>query len=259
MPPKEADAKSLQAALKALEFDETLPEVHSIMAILRANEFDWKGAQSEFQQALALDPESEQVWSDYRFYYLVPMGRFDEAIASNRRDLELDPLSAFLHWRLGSWYYFSRQWDSAIMKLNNSLEIDPHYWASHYILGLAYIQTGNFEEAIRASERTQKIYGHSPLSLECLTMAHAAAGNINKAQKYLVQMEDLAQKSYVSNYSFASSYVALGETEKCLDLLEKAIEERERRSIHFHLHPYFDPLRSHPRYKALIRKMNLQP
>ena len=85
-----------------------LPEAHAMMATLRASDYDWKGAEREFRRALELDPESEDVWTYYDCYYLLPMRRLDEGVAASRRALELDPLSPFLKWRLGFRYYLTR-------------------------------------------------------------------------------------------------------------------------------------------------------
>ena len=257
--PKEANAKSSRAALKALELDEMLAEAHAMVAILRGSEFDWEGAAREFRRALELNPKSSEVWSNYDFYYLVPMRRLDEAIALTRKALDLDPLSPFLHWRLGLWHYFAWQWDRAIDQFHNALELDPHYWTAHLFLGDTYIQTGNFDEAIQKIDEATQLTGRNTLALSCLGRAYAAVGRVDEARGLLIQMQELAHKSYVSPYSFAWIYFALGETDKCLDWLEKGIDECESRSIHIHIHPIYDPRHSHPRFKALLRKMNLEP
>ena len=57
MPPKAANAQASQAALKALELDDMLAEAHAMMGVLRASEYDWKGAEREFHRALELDPK----------------------------------------------------------------------------------------------------------------------------------------------------------------------------------------------------------
>jgi tetratricopeptide (TPR) repeat protein len=113
--------------MKALELDEMLPEAHAMMGVLRASEYDWKGAERSFGRALELAPKSEEVWYKYDHYYLVPMRRLDEALAASQRAAELDPLSPFLHWRLGVRYYYKRQWDRAIEQYRNALDLDPYY------------------------------------------------------------------------------------------------------------------------------------
>jgi serine/threonine protein kinase/Tfp pilus assembly protein PilF len=259
MPPKAANTQSSQATLKALELDEMLPEAHAMMGVLRASEFDWKGAEREFGRALELAPESEDVWLNYDWFYLVPMRRLDEATAASRRAVELDPLSPGLQWRLGYRYYVTRQWDRAVEKYHNALELDPHYAAAHGWLALAYLQTGKFDSAIRAMETYAQLMGRTPNSLAYLGLAYAMAGRIGEARKLLEELQELAQKAYVRPFSFAWVYLGLGDIERCFDWVEKAIDERDPWLLYFHIDPAYDPLRSHPRFQALLRKMNLEP
>jgi tetratricopeptide (TPR) repeat protein len=259
MPPKSANAQSSQAALKALEIDDILAEAHAMMGVLRANDFDLKGAEPEFRRALEIDPNSEDVWSWYDYYYLVPMRRLDEAVAASRRAVELDPLSPFLQFRLGYRYYLTQQWDRATEQFHNALELDPHYFGAHCYFGFTCLQTGKLEEAIRAFETVAQLIGRSPLALACLGIAYARAGRLGEAQKLLEELHELTQKTYVPAFVFGYIYPALGEIDKGFDWLEKAIDERDGLILHLQVDPSFDPLRSHPRYPALLRKMNLEP
>jgi len=140
IPPKAANAHALQAAQKALELDDTLAEAHSMMGLLRAAEYDWTGAERAFRRALDLNAESSEVWMNYINHYLVPMRRLDEAIAAGRSALELDPLSPYLHERLGYWNYIARRWDRAIEECRTALELDPHFYLAHATLDLAYFR-----------------------------------------------------------------------------------------------------------------------
>jgi len=260
IPPKAANAQSSQAAMKALELDNMLAEAHAMMGVLRADDFDLKGAEPEFRRALELDPNSEDVWSWYDYHYLVPMRRLDEAVAASRRAVDLDPLSPFLQWRLGYRYYLTRQWDRAIEQFHNALELDPNYVWAHGYFGLTCLQTGKLEEAIRAFETVAQLTGRSPLALSSLGIAYARAGRLCEAQKLLEELHELAQKTYVQPFGIGLIYMTLGEIDKGFDWLEKAIDERDSLSIlHLQVDPLYDPLRSHPRYPALLRKMNLEP
>jgi serine/threonine protein kinase/Tfp pilus assembly protein PilF len=259
MPTKEAYAQSRLAAQKALDLDEMLAEAHAMIAVFRANEYDWKGAEREFRRALELDPESEDSLSNFDYYYLVPMCRLDEAVATSRRALQLNPLSPFLQWRLGVRYYYSRQWDLATEQFQSALDLDPQYYLAHAFLCFTYIQTGKLEEAIQAVEMWGQIVGRDPGSLSLLGAACARAGRLGEVQGLLKELQQVAQKAYESPVPFVWIYTGLREIDKALDWLEKAIDERDGLVLHCHIDPFYDPLRSHPRYPALLRKMNLQP
>ena len=259
MPPKTANAQCSQATLKALQLDDMLAEAHAVMGGLRLSEFDWKGAEREFGRALELAPGSADVWTIYDFYYLVPMRRLDEAIAGTRRALELDPLSPFLQFRLGLWYYYTRQWDHTIEQCRNALELDPHYPYAHLVIGGSYIHTGKLDEAIQSTETHARLMGRSPGALGWLGHNYAVIGRTGEARRLLEELQEIAQKAYVQPFAFGLIYSGLGEIDRCFDWLEKAVDEREGWMLHIHADPAFDPLRSHPRYPALLRKMNLEP
>ncbi|MGD0310800.1 MAG: tetratricopeptide repeat protein [Acidobacteriota bacterium] len=202
MPPKAANAQSSQAALKALELNDMLAEAHAMMAVLRASEYDWKGAEREFRRALELDPQSEDVWSAYDYSYLVPMRRLDEAVAASRRALELDPLSPFLHFRLGYRYWLTRQWDRAIEQCRNALELDPHYAVANLFLGGSYALIGKLDEAIRSMETYAQLMGRSPMALGWLGSVYVSLGRIGEARKLLEELQELAPRYAPRNGNF---------------------------------------------------------
>jgi eukaryotic-like serine/threonine-protein kinase len=260
MQPKAANAQCRQAALKALELDEKLSYAHGMMGALLAIVFDWKGAEREFVRALELDPEAVDVRFHYDFFYLVPMRRLDEAIDVSRRTMELDPLSPFWHYQLGLRYYYVRRWDRTIEQGHNVIELDPQSYLAHQLIGAAYIQTREFTRAIQSFETMAHIAGRqNPLVLAYLGYAYARAGLIREAQRLLDELQEHAQKAFVPAGWFAWIYLGLGEIDKCFDWLNKAVDEGDGFILHLHVDPVFDPVRSHPRYHALLRKMNLEP
>jgi serine/threonine protein kinase/Tfp pilus assembly protein PilF len=258
MPPKAAIAQADRATRRALQLDDQLAEAHAMMGALRAGEFDWKGAELEFGRSLELDPKSEDVLLWYDFYYLDPMKRLDEAIAAYLRAAEMDPLSPILQSRLGYNYLLKREWDRAIEHCRNALEIDPQSWA-HILLGSCSFHMGKHDEAIRAIETLAQVTGRSSFALGNLGWAYALTGRKGEALKLLEELRERAQTQYVPSWSFAAICLGLGEMDEAFDWFEKAVDEREPLMLHCHVHPNYDPLRTHPRYKGLLLKMNLEP
>ena len=259
MPPKMAFVYFRKYTLKALEHDEMLPEARAMLAMLSVYDYDWKGAEREFLLALELDPKSEDVWILYDCFYLIPMGRLDDAVTAAQKGAEDDPLSPFQQWRLAHRCYLARQWDRAIEQSNNTLELDAHYGGAYWILSLCYIQTGKYDEAVRALETAVPLMGGGPLYLGILGMVYALTGRIGEAQKLLSKLNELAPGSYVPCSAFMWIYLGLGEIDKGFDWLEKAIDEREGFLGFFHVDPLFDRFHSHPRYVPMLRKMKLEP
>jgi serine/threonine protein kinase/Flp pilus assembly protein TadD len=259
MLPKAAYEQSRKSILKALELDDTLPEAHGHLAALLASEFDWEGAEREFRKALELGPENSDVWFQYTYFFLSPMRRTDEAIAAMKRASELDPLSSLFQSRLGLQFLFIRQYEQALKHIQNALELDPLSILAHLWLGLTYIAEEKFEDAIHAIEFAIQNFGRNPMFLGSLGFIYARMGRTTEAQRLLEELYGLMQKSYVSGNTIGTIYFGLGEIDKAFDWFEKGVEERHSMILFFYPLPFFDPLRSHPRYKALLRKMNLEP
>jgi serine/threonine protein kinase/Tfp pilus assembly protein PilF len=258
MPPKAANAQADQATRKALQLDDLLAEAHAMMGVFRASEFNWKAAELEFSRALELDPKSEDVLKWYDHYYLGPMKRLDEAVAAYLRAVEMDPLSPFQQAQLGYNYCLKREWNQAIKQCRNAIELDPQCWA-YILLGSCYFHIGKHDDAIRAMEMQAQVLGRSSFALGNLGWAYASTGRTAEALKLLEELQERAQKQYTPSWSFAVIYSGLGEMDKAFDWFEKAVDEHDPLMLHFHVHPNYDPLRTHPRYPALLRKMNLEP
>ncbi len=258
MPANKAYAECLKATLKAMELDNTLPQAHAMMGVLQGKDYKWREANVSFQRALELSPESGEVFVLYSIFYLLPMRRWDEAIDWTRKALELDPLASNARGALGTCYAYAGQFDRAIEQLQKALELDPHLPTVQLHLGLSYIQTGRYDEGIRAVEMDALLAGRHPASLGSLGVAYACAGQVEKAQKVLEELQERAQKSDVPAYPFAIIYLALEQIDKGFDWLEKAGEEREHMAVLWIRMPIFDRLRSHPRYHAMLHKMNLK-
>jgi serine/threonine protein kinase/Tfp pilus assembly protein PilF len=259
MSPRAASAESSQAIQKALKLDDSLPETHSMMGVLRVGDLDWKGAEPEFQRALELNPRSWDVWFHYEYFYLLPLQRLDEALVASKRALELDPLSPFLQWNLGYVYFLARQWDRALEQFNSSLEIDPNYYLSHISLSAHYSRTGRFNDAVQSLQKVAQVPGQRIMALMSLGSVYAKAGRADEAQAVLQELRESAPKTYVPPSGFARVQFALGEVDKGFDWLDKAVDERDHQILHLALNPAYSRLHSHPRYHSLLRKMNLEP
>jgi eukaryotic-like serine/threonine-protein kinase len=259
--PKEAYALCSHAIEKVLELDETLPEAYALRASLQAIDYDWKGAERTFHRAIELESRvtDESVWIYYSLWYLMAQQRFSEALKVLRRALELDPLSLWMQWLIAFCYYLTRQWDRAIEHCRDVLDLDPNYYLAHQYLGFACLETGKVDEGVQACEMAARVMGQSPWSLAFRAIAFAKTGRIDNAKLLIQELQELTHKSYVSPSIFAWIYCAAGEIDKGLDWLEKCIDERDALVLVVRDFAIYDPLRSHPRYHALLRKMNLEP
>ena len=258
--PNEAFPKAKEAALKALEIDDTLVEALPSLALIKAAyDLDYSGADKDFQRAIALNPnyaESHQWYGNT----LERMGRLDEAMVENRRAVELDPLSLVMNLNLGQDFYFARKYDQAIEQFRKTIELDPSFPAAHAFLGLTYVQKSMYKEAMAEFEKAVAISPDSPTALARLGYGYAVIGKRADAEKVLDQLNRLSKQEYVLPSYVAAIYVGLGDKERALESLQKAYEDRsivDTTSIK--VNPLWDPLRSDPRFADLLRRMNLQP
>ena len=189
----------------------------------------------------------------------IPMLRLEEAIAAAQKAVKLDPLSPHFHWHLGHRYNVARQYDSAIEQYTYALELDPQWHYAHSFLGLAYIQIERLDEGVRSAEAGAHLTRQDPLSLSFLGLNYGLAGRRGHAQKILEELQELAQREYVPAFAFVVNYAGLREIDKCLEWLEISTDDHDSIMPTVRIDRMFDPLRSHSRYKALLRKMNLEP
>ena len=261
LPPKEAYPRAREAALKALEMDDTLAEAHISLAVVKAQyDWDWSGAENEFRRAIALNPSSARAHQAYGFVLLGATGRLEEAIIELKRALELDPLSLLINSNLAGALLAARQFDQAIEQERKTLDLDPNFILAHWYLGLSYVQKSMYKEGIAELEKAVGMSPGNTLTLSGVGYAYAVAGRKAEAQKVLDKLDELSKQKYVSAASRAPIYAALGEKDKAFEWLEKAYEDHAIGAIKGVAQaPLYDPLRSDPRFADLLRRMNLEP
>lgn len=259
MPGSEALPRAKAAALAALKLDETLAEAHAQLGAPRAvGDFDWVGAEQEFRRALDLNPASPIVHYYYGIQCLRPRGRLDEALFEALRVVELDPLSARYNAALGYVYDTIGRHDLAMAHYRRAMDLDPSMYLPHFTLALAYGHMGRFEEAAAAAQKAYELSGRNARMLGLLAWAQGRAGRQDEARALLEELMARRCTTYVPPAAMVFAYQGLGEVDQVLDWLEKAIEERDLNIVYTLKFEQVYALRGHPRYHALLRKMNLE-
>ena len=256
--PKDAFPKAKEAAVKALEIDESLAEAHTSLAFIEFR-WDWDRveAEREFQQALKYQPSYQPAHQWYSSY-LVALERFDEAIAEAKRTQELEPFSLIASSHLGWILYLAGQNDNAIEQCTRILDLDQNFFPALRYRGLAYAQKGMYREAINDFQKGVKLSG-SPLMLAMLGQAYAASGQKAEAEKVLGELRDLQNKLYVSPYTVAGIYAGLGDKDQAFKWLEKAFDQRDIWLVNLKVDPVFSKLRSDRRFPDLLFRTGLRP
>jgi DNA-binding winged helix-turn-helix (wHTH) protein/tetratricopeptide (TPR) repeat protein len=259
LPPREAMPKAKAAVMKALELEETSAHAHISLGLIKAQyEWDWAGAEQEFKRALALAPDYDTAHLIYG-WYLIAVGRLEEAQAEMKRALELAPLNDYSLWGLGDAFYFARHYGHAVEQYRRAIGVEPQSHWTHLMLGCAYEQQGKFSEAIAELKRARRL-NDRPQVLAALGHAYAASGRRAEAQQVIEELQELAERRYVSPYDIAAVYAGLGEQERALAWLERAYEDRSGwLGLWLKVDPKFDGLRADPRFADLLRRVGLTP
>jgi TolB-like protein/tetratricopeptide (TPR) repeat protein len=258
--PREALAGAKEAAMRALEMDDSLPEGHALLGtMLGIADCDWRAAGLAFQRALELDANSSYVLFRYANFYLWPQGRAEEATALIERTLSIDPLWVLAHWVLAYYIYARRQYDRAISHLLDVIKMEPAFYLAHCVLGLAYTQQGMQHEAIGALERACELCRGNPFTLGMLAYGLGKAGKSKDARDLIEKLRADGQHSYVPAKSLMFAWAGLDAPDDVLACAERSLDDRDPMTImNLIQEPVLDFVRSDPRYSALLRKINLQ-
>jgi len=248
IPHKEGYPKAREAALKALELDNTLAEAHTSLAAAKSLDWDWESAEREYKQAIELNPGYATAHHMYSSF-LTRMARHEEAITEIKLARSLDPLMARTQASVGYMLFNARHYDQAIETLESVLEMFPNDATAHFFLGQVYLGKSMYEEALVEFQTIN--------SSNWIGIAYAKMGKKEEALKILNDRLNASKKRYIRPTVLANLYFALEERDKGFEWLAKGLEERDSWMTDIK-DPIYDNIRSDPRYKALLKKMNLE-
>ena len=242
-------------ALKAAQLDDSLTEAHLLLAeIYYDNAYDWPKAEKELKRAIELSPNLVPAHTRYALF-LGTMGRFEEAEAQVKLAAAINPNSATPNRALLRIRYWQHKDAEALEQGREALKKDKGDIPTHFFMGLVYLQQGEFEKGIE-EEKIAVTLGDAG-SLAALAYAYAVAGNKPGVTETLERFNNHPSHNIV-NYRLAAVYVALGDKNRALDLIEKDYEQRNSWVNWLKIDPVMDPLRQEPRFKKLMEKMNFK-
>jgi len=233
--------KASAAAKRALELDDSLAEAQL--------------AAGHFRRAIELNPD----YADAHVGLCIDLTmtkRFDEGIAECSKAHELDPSSVMVTMRLGAAYFFARRPDEAIEILRRAHEMDPTLWVPLGYLGGAQTLKGQYTEAASTFRKTIDISDGSPNAKSHLAYALAKAGQRDEALKLIDELKRLAEREHINSFHFAVPYIGLGDKDEAFFWLGRGVDEGSIGFRQLDVHPWFEDLRSDPRFKALLVRTN---
>ena len=254
--PKVAGEKAASAAKRAIAIDPSLSECHASLALVHFwYDWNWQAAEDEFQRAIELNPSYT---SAYQWYaaFLNTQGRFEEAQSAQKCARELDPFSLILNMNVADQLFFSRQYDRAAQHLVALLEHEPRFFPARFQLGRVYVQMENYAEAIAAFEHSLQVSRQQEVR-PALAHAYASAGRSQEARAILQEVQNNGSGRYAASPMIARIYLGLGEYETAIHWLEKGLEERSYWMTFLKTDPIYDSIRSHPRFRELLKLTGL--
>ena len=249
--------KARAAAEKALALDSTQAEAHTSLAYgTMIYDWDWPAAEASFRRAIAANPNYP---TGHHWYadFLAGRGRLEESLREMQRAHALDPLSRIIGAELGWVYYLMGRNDEAEAQLRRTLALDPNYAHGRLNLGLVFLAEGRYAEAIEELRRAIELGGdYDPLNA-ALVFAYARSGDRATALRLLGELTERSKRGEFGPFALAIAYTGLGETQRAIEALHRAIDQRDIFLPEVFFDPLLHPLRGDPRFRRVLQRMGL--
>jgi TolB-like protein len=246
--PKDWAPRARAMVLRALQLDDNLSNAHRAMAAILGTDFDWKGAEREYQRAIQLEPSNVDAHQEYSSL-LFDLGRVQEGMRETELLQGLDPRNE----RLADAFYLTRQFDRAITLYHSRAQMNPTDFSPHWILSNIYAITGRHGEAISEMQAMDAVLDYRELAA-ALGRAYNSAGYERALKMYAARLQEYSRKSYIPEWYIASIYGFIGDKDQAFVWLEKAYRAKNVFGV---ASPMWDPLRSDPRFADLVRRLGL--
>jgi serine/threonine protein kinase len=255
-PLRETMLLAREAALKALELDDALPEAHAILGNIAAVlDCDWKEALRHYQLSHIEDPF---LAAGCACFVLLPLGRFHEAIDVLEKAIARDPLASLPLYSLALTISATGDRERATRILLRMLELHEKDFSVYQGLGELYTVQGMTQDAIEILEKGVKVVPWFPLLWGMLAANYQLAGNRVKAEALLMLPRMASVTGHpIVDLARAYYHVTVGEFDRAADFLERGVEARHFMVLAVAWSSFFKEFRQTPRGRALLAKMNL--
>jgi TolB-like protein len=254
-PPAETRQKVMTAAQEALQLDPSLADAHLLLADVEQRQWHWAEAAAEYKRALQLNPNDGSAYAGFADWLLC-QGRTAEALDWAQRGRQVDPLADRGN-DIGWILFLARRYDDAARELRSELAVQPENANALWDLGFVLVGNNQPHAAIPVLEKALSVSSRSPGVIGVLIGAYARAGRRADALRLLAELKRRRNAGYVPAAAFVNAYLGLGEKEQAFAWLEKACDEQSNILQFLRVHPFFDPLRSDPRFAELLRRVGL--
>jgi TolB-like protein/tRNA A-37 threonylcarbamoyl transferase component Bud32/Tfp pilus assembly protein PilF len=239
-------------ARKAVELLPSGPGAHSLLGVIAAlHDYDWEEAGEHFGLAMASGSPPAEVRGAYALWYLMPLGRFEEAIAEGAKAIAQDPLS--IRWRTAQAGVLlsAGRYDSALAEARAALELDDRNDRAHLVIAESYFFQGRPTEAREPAEEAFRLAPWDPAAAGFLAGLLMQSGEKERAEKMIATIRGMVPVAMIIYH------LVCGEIDSAIDWYERDIELRQPSAAPLACSEFLKPLRDSPRWPKLARMMNL--
>ena len=246
---------------KALSLDSTLSEALTTAGFIQQNfDYKWLEARKNLEKAIDLNPNNSAAHMYYGLVLINSTSDKEEALKEMEKAVDLDPLSFLTNWNLARNYYFAGKYDLAINQFKKMSSFIPKavQYTPIWSLGLIYLKQHLYTKAKEAFDQLPEGNATQLDNFQVMqAYAYAVMGDKVKAKTLLQETQKKNPIQSNSHYRYSQVFVALGNFEEAMNELEQGYENRDGHMFWIKVDPAFDPIRNDPRFKALLKKMNL--
>jgi TolB-like protein/Tfp pilus assembly protein PilF len=254
-PPDESRRQARAYAERAIAIDDQLGEPHASQGLVYSQSWQWADAEREYKRAIELNPNYATAYHWYSIF-LRSHGRFDEAALMIKRAQEIDPLSSIININVSLTYQIQNDHEASIKNTLKTIELDPTFSPAYEALGLSYLKQGRNAEAIASLEKAVELSKRENNNFSVLGYVYAATGKRTESIAIVKELDKRYARNESPARNIAQVYAGLGEKDKAFEWLEKGFSDKGNLSwISFEIP--FESLRDDPRYKDLMKRMNL--
>ncbi|MEO7674507.1 MAG: tetratricopeptide repeat protein [Pyrinomonadaceae bacterium] len=243
-------------AERALSLDGQLAEPHATLGSVNDYSWQWAESEKEFKRAIELNPNYP---TSYHWYSILlkNLGRYDEATTMIKRAKDLDPLSSVIAVNITRLYQLQNNHEASIDNSLKLIELDPNFGPAHEYLGLSYLRMGRKSEAVTELEKAVELSNRSGIALGDLGYVYGSTGNSAQALAVIKELENKYARNEALGQYIAAAYIGLGDKDKAFEWLERDFQVRNGKMMEIRWQLQFESLRDDPRFKDLLRRMNL--
>jgi serine/threonine-protein kinase len=258
-PPANVSQRAHDAASRALALDSTSAEALTGLGLAEVHDWNYPAAEVAYRRALAVNPDyptAHQWYGELLFH----TGRLDSGIVEIRKAVALDPLAPINASALGYVLTLAGKYNEAIAELKKGIEVAPNLGLHHQFLGNAYLMTRRPDKAIPELEKAAQLDTEVVLRKGILALAYERNNQPEKARPIIAQLEARQRSKGNTGVALAAAYLGLGQNDQALTAIEQSVREHDISLLtgwSFVPDRVWDPLRSNPRFNAILERMNL--